>query len=364
MRILHIIAPAPTGGAESVVTNLARGQREANLDARVLASITPADPEPHPFLAGLARLEVPHVVARVGARSVIEERRQFRAAVAAFRPDVIHSHGYRTDLLLLRTVRHGAATASTFHGFTGGSRKLSVYEFLQCRAARRVGAAIAVSRGIEERLRAAGVPPSRIRLIPNAVAPSDTTLSREDARALLRIPPEGLVVGWIGRLSREKGPDTMLDAAPHLLAGSTVAILGDGPMREDLTRRLAYTGATQVHLYGEVPSARRLMAAFDILALSSRTEGTPMVLLEAMQAGVPIVASSVGGVPALVGETAILVPPESPTGLATGCNALLRDAQRRQQLAEAARKRALQDFSVSRWVSAHAEAYELALREA
>src|SRR6185503_10335621 len=145
-----------------------------------------------------------------------------------------------------------------------------------------------------------GVPPDRIRLMPNAWS-GEAPLPREVAREKLGLPQNGWIIGWVGRLSGEKGPDVMLRAFRRLPPEAQLSVVGDGPLRTSLEGEArAENLGDRVRWHGSVPDAGRLMTAFDAVALSSRTEGTPMTVLEAMAAGVPVVATSVGGVPDLL----------------------------------------------------------------
>src|SRR5438445_660148 len=112
--------------------------------------------------------------------------------------------------------RLGIPVVTTVHGFTGGGWKLWLYEWLQCRAIRRFDAVVAVSRPLVERLERARVPRSRIHAVPNAWRALARPLDRPAARRALGIPSGGLVVGWVGRLSHEKGLDVLLEALPHV----------------------------------------------------------------------------------------------------------------------------------------------------
>src|SRR5262249_32473885 len=160
------------------------------------------------------------------------------------------------------------------------------YERLQRRAFRRFEAVVAVSRPLATLLRNDGIAPSRVHLIPNGYA-APVFSPRDEARQSLGLGP-GFVAGWIGRLSHENAPDVF--AAALSRRGSDVAgvVVGDG--RES-------TRNPRVIWKGRGPDAGLLIKAFDVLVLSSRTEGTPIVLFEAMAAGVPVVATAVGGVP-------------------------------------------------------------------
>jgi glycosyltransferase involved in cell wall biosynthesis len=136
-------------------------------------------------------------------------------------------------------------------------------------------------------------------------------------------------------------------------------VIGDGPNQTALVRRAAGLGLGEsVQWSGGRPDASRLFAAFDAFALSSRTEGTPIVLFEAMAAGVPIVASRVGGVPDVVGEReAWLVGPEDSEALANALIELQGNRPEAVRRAEAARQRLSAEFRVEPWLDAYEAIY-------
>ncbi|HEX8246508.1 MAG TPA: glycosyltransferase, partial [Longimicrobium sp.] len=319
LTIVHVSAPAAYGGLERVVEALAAGQAARGHAVHLVAIV---DPGAEPALLDAARragVQV-HAVAppRRGYR---RERAEVRALLARIRPHVVHTHGYRADVLhggLARSL--GMATVSTVHGFTGGDWKNRVYESLQRRALRRFGAVVAVSAPMARQL--AGAP---VTVIRNAWSPAAPALGRRQAREGLGIEDGTFAIGWVGRLSHEKGADVLIAALPHL-AGLPyrAVVVGDGPERDAVARCAAELGvAERVDWRGAMPQAGRWMPAFDAFVLSSRTEGTPVTLLEAMAAGVPVVAASVGGVPDAVSSAeALLVPPEDPRALAAAVRAV------------------------------------------
>jgi glycosyltransferase involved in cell wall biosynthesis len=138
------------------------------------------------------------------------------------------------------------------------------------------------------------------------------------------------------------------------------AIVGDGPERAALE---AAAATAQVELLGERGDVPEQLAASDVFVLSSRSEGMPMSILEAMAAGLPVVASAVGGIPEIVrdGETGLLVPPGDADALAAALGRLLDDDGLRRRLGAAGRERALDEFDVVRFGDAHVDAYRRAL---
>jgi glycosyltransferase involved in cell wall biosynthesis len=139
----------------------------------------------------------------------------------------------------------------------------------------------------------------------------------------------------------------------------TISVIGDGSERarlEELTR--AEGLSDRVHFHGTVPDAARYITAFDVFVLSSRSEGTPVTLLEAIAAKVPVVVTSVGGVPDVVGPAeAMLVPPEDPRALAEAIRLVIQDPTAAGRRAEAAAQRLHANFGMERWIDAHDRVY-------
>jgi glycosyltransferase involved in cell wall biosynthesis len=273
----------------------------------------------------------------------------------------VHTHGYRPDILDAPVARGaGVATVTTAHGFTGNTLKNRFYEWTQCRAFRRFDAVIAVANGVRKRLLRSGVPEERIHVVPNAHAAPTPPLPRRHARTELGLPPEGPpVIGWVGRVGPEKGPDTMIRAlAEPGLSEAHLCVVGEG-RSVDACRSLAaeLQVGDRVRWSGRVDEAGRLMAAFDVLCLSSRTEGTPMVLFEADGAGVVVVATAVGGVPQVLGDGWNLVQPEDAPALAAALARALRDPAAAHEARERARRRIRSQFDSTGWARRHLELY-------
>jgi len=356
--IVHVLACHSFGGAESVVRTLSTGLRERGHRPFVVAVVDPV-PTPHPFEVAVSEAGIEVVPLRVPPRAYLHERRRLAELLRRLRPRVVHTHGYRADVQAGAVAhRLGFPLVSTVHGFTGGDWKNRLYERLEERALRRYDAVVAVSRPLVERLRSRGVPVERIVCVPNAWRRRGQVLPRAEARRQLGLGDEEFVIGWVGRLSREKGADVLLDALSRGVEPSvTACVIGDGPERAALTRRAESLGV-RVLWTGVRPEAAELFAAFDAFALSSRTEGTPMVLFEAMDAGVPIVATRVGGVPEVLGEgEAWLVEPERPDALAAALRALRADRGEAARRALAARRRLEEAFAIEPWLDAYENLY-------
>jgi glycosyltransferase involved in cell wall biosynthesis len=275
------------------------------------------------------------------------------------RPDVVHTHGYRADVLGGLAVGTRSIRVTTVHGFTGGDWKNRFYEWLQIRTYRRFDAVVAVSRSVRERLQERGLRARRLELIPNAFSATGG-VSRSDARAELGLPADAKVVGWVGRLSVEKGADVLLAAAAQLTDRRICfSIIGEGQERAALEAQAAALGiGDRISWHGLVPGAGRLMPAFDLFVLSSRTEGTPIALFEAMAAAVPAVATTVGGVPDVLDpDSGWLIRANSPEHLAQAIEHALSARSEAERRAARARERLVRDFATGPWIDRYLELY-------
>jgi glycosyltransferase involved in cell wall biosynthesis len=195
----------------------------------------------------------------------------------------------------------------------------------------RLASAIVVnSAATAARLSARALPPGKLTIVPNGVDLARFSAQPPDPalRATLGLDPTLPIVGFFGRLEYRKGVDVLLDAAArvHSKLPVTFLLVGDGPMAAALATRTAAAGITArlVGWRGDVPDLMRLCA---VVVLPSRQEAFGRVLIEAMAAGVPVVATAVGGIPEVCvdGVTALLVPPEDPDALAVAIALTLTD---------------------------------------
>jgi glycosyltransferase involved in cell wall biosynthesis len=350
-----VLPVGDAGGAQTVVAALAVGLASAGVSSHVAGII--GDRAGHPWLERLAEAGVGVHVVRARARRYADEVAQVGAIAGRIGAVVVHSHAYRADYVTWRAHRGQWAHAVTAHGFTGGGWRDRVYESIGRWLMTRADATIAVSHPLAALLRSAGVPAARLHVLPNVLGPV-AAADRRAARAALGLSDTDRVVGFIGRLGREKGADQLLAAVPQLPLGTRVVLVGDGPERGALEAQAASRPPSQVTFAGTVTDAGRLVRAFDVICLPSRTEGTPMVLLEALAAGVPAVAFGVGGIPdVLAAAPEWLVPPGDTAALARGLTAVLTAPE-----ASAVQARSLGSLRAARhnpaaWIAAHRRIY-------
>lgn len=368
LSIVHLCTPARVGGLERVVQGLATWTARAGHEVTVIA-VCPPGTDLEEFEAPMARDRVPVLRLESRGRAYLRERRRVTALLRSLAPDVLHCHGYRTDLLHGGPARsQGIATVSTLHGSSRMGGLSHLFEWWQERALARFDAVIAVSEPLRRSLAARGVPADRLHLIPNGWVPPERYLDRTEARKELGVPEQGFLLGWIGRLIPIKGCDVFVEALALLGAEAPAwhaVIIGDGPERKALDQLARDRGvADRVTFTGSVPEAARIVQALDLFVLSSRSEGTPMTVLEVMGAGVPVVATEVGGVPEVV-EPPVggwLAPPEDPEALAGTLLEVLSDNAERSRRGREGKARATMVYGTGPWIAQHLRAYRAANR--
>jgi glycosyltransferase involved in cell wall biosynthesis len=296
----------------------------------------------------------------VPGRQYGEERKSIGQLARRIGAEVIHTHGYRPDVVDAPVGRAvGLPIVSTVHGFTGGGMRNRIYERLQLFRLRRFDGVVAVSRPIAKKLVTSGVRPDRVHCIPNAWLGGGVTLPAAEARRVLDLDATKRWIGWVGRISHEKGLDVMIEALA-ILDDPTVAlvVMGRGPEEQAVRARAQQLGiSARIKWCGVVENAERYFAAFDVFVLSSRTEGTPMVLLEAMSYQLPIVATAVGGIPDVLDrEQALLVERANPAALASAIASVFSDPAASRQRAQKAQAR-LTAFAPEPWLRSYESLY-------
>jgi glycosyltransferase involved in cell wall biosynthesis len=231
-------------------------------------------------------------------------------------------------------------TVHTFHGHVlqeyFSRLRNAAFAETERRLAARTDALVGVAPWVRDDLLAMGIGrPDRWHVVPIGVD-VDTLLRRRvpvaQARARLGLPVDGPVIGVVGRLAPIKDHRTFLEAAARLLRERpdvTFVVAGDGELRGDLEREARTLLGDRVRFLGWVHDLPALYGAMDIVALTSRLEGTPVSLVEASASGTPAVATSVGGVPDVVRHevTGLLVPPRDPVAVAAQLLTLLEDPE-------------------------------------
>ena len=334
LHVLHVLGNAIVGGMETSVIRLARELPQTSFRMSVLCPF-------ESFVTSELRSAGCHVlIAPVRDDPSWEAAQAAAAYVQDEHVDVVHAHLANAHVL-------GAVVSSltqrpclaTIHG-----RSLTMLDLEAHRLADTMHMCV-VCNVAYSHARTLGVARDRLYLIPNGVPFADAKAT-VDVRDVLGVASDVPVVGFVGRLSPEKSPEAFLRMAwlvAHQHPTVTFAIIGNGILRGELQQMArAFDIADRVRFLGERHDVRGLLSSLTLLALTSRAEGMPLALMEAMAEGIPVVATAVGGVPELVehDRSGLLVGPGDITQMAEYVVALLDDAQRRRALGEYAQSRA------------------------
>ncbi len=352
MNIAHLTSSPFFGGPERQMLGLAR----ALPDAYRSVFLAFAEGEKHRALLGqvgqhgFEGVVLRHNYPRVGA--VVNE---IANTLQRLGTDILCCHGYKADLLGWWAARRaGVHVISVSHGWTGATIKVRVYEALDRIVLRWMDCVVAVSEAQAVKVRRWGVPAERVVVVHNAIRPEISEEPTTRHRGLLKglfAEPFSRIVGAIGRLSPEKGFEHLVKAALIVTRRDPsvgFVLFGDGPLRETLTRQIVASGLQgKFVLAGFRNDVERFLPLMDVLALPSYTEGLPVVVLEAFAAGVPVVATRVGGTPEVVedGVNGYLVEPEDASALARRIREVLRSEPDRLAMGQRGRQHVLENFT-------------------
>lgn len=329
MRVVLVLATS-TGGIGQHVRSLAAGLRSRG-DAVTVAG--PAQTQHRFDFRAIGATFVP-----VGGRQAIPVLRRLLRS----RPvDVVHAHGLRAGLVAgIATPRRLPLVITWHNALLAGGPSRVLLTGLEVYGARRATVLLGASQDLVHRARRLGARDARPGPVAAPPLPAPMRTAR-DVRAELQAGERPLVLA-VGRLAPQKAYDVLLDAAGQWRTRAPqplVVVAGDGPERRRLQQRID-SEALPVRLLGHRDDVPDLLAAVDVAVLTSTWEARALVAQEALRAGVPLVATAVGGVPELVGSAARLVPPDNGAAVAAEVAAILDDPDLAQQLRAAGRDRA------------------------
>ena len=355
--VAHVVLSLDVGGLERVVLDLAREGRALGQGVSIACVERPGALADEARAMGVA---VACAGKRPGLRPATVGR--LRSIIRDLGPEVVHTHqvGALAYAGPAARLAGGIPVLHTEHGKHYGSRART--RLLGRLAAGFASRFACVSADIAGEVVRRGVAPRRkVVVVPNGidVGRFADAGGRAEGRAALGIPADAPVVGTVGRLSEVKRQDRLIRAFASVageVPGARLLIVGDGPLMGELTGLARSLGVgDRVHLAGYQARPEAFLAMMDVFALTSRSEGMPLSVLEAWAAGLPVVASRVGGLPEMVveGESGLLFDPEDEPALAAHLLGLLRDPGRRRRLGAAGREVVGREYSLR----AMAEAY-------
>jgi glycosyltransferase involved in cell wall biosynthesis len=352
VRVVHVHRIAGIGGSERHLLTLLPALAAHGVEPAFVGLEAPGDPDP--FYAELERAGVPY--------RRVRSARRLGAAISSFRPELVHTHLVHADVF--GALAAGATPlVSTKHNddpFRSGP-----FRFVERALARRARAVIAITHALARfTVDRVGVPRDKVTVVHYGL---DELPRGWSANPALELPASARVLLSVGRLAPQKGHDVTVRAFARVRQSApdaVLVILGEGPERgrlDALGRELAL--GESFRLPGRAGDIAAWLQRAELIVHAARWEGFGLVLLEAMLASLPLVATRVSAIPEIVadGETGVLVPPDEPGALALALGDLLREPDRARRLGEAGLARARAEFSVERMTRATVDVYRRAL---
>ena len=363
LRVCHFVSGDAWGGLEAMVLSLMRAQ---HADPAYEVSLIALN-DGRLYREAMAEGIVVHLLPEHELNGW-QLLRRLRRLLTSLRAQVLHTHRYKENFFsYLVAPALGIRPVVTLHGYGPSSFTLSgiktfVRDAISFRLARRARAQfVAVSRDLQRLYRPND---DGCITIPNGVAIPLAAPRRREQQ------DRGVVIGWVGRLVPIKSVGTLLEALAHLGADRgqpTLLLVGDGPERTALGEQARRLGIQdRVQFTGYVENLSPYLSRMDVFALPSRHEGAPMALLEAMAAGVPVVAARVGGIPEMVGESgaACLVDGHDPLVWAGALESILADRTATDEMVARARRLVVEHFSVDAMHARYGELYHTMIARA
>jgi glycosyltransferase involved in cell wall biosynthesis len=373
IRVLRVIARLNVGGPSLHVSYLTRELDLRGYKTTLVAGRVGEEEGSMSYIAeelGVVPVYVPELQREISFAPDIGAVLRLRSMIKELRPHIIHTHTAKAGAVgraaaLLSGRDRPKAVVHTFHGHVLRGyfepTATAMFKQLERRLARATDALVAVSPQVRDDLVRLGVAPAnRIAVIRLGLDLEQRTRSTPDARKRLRaqlgIPDDRFVVGWLGRMTEIKRADDLIRAFASVRRRGLQAdllLVGDGPLRRALTDLAAELGVLEhCHFTGYRSDVGEIYAAVDAFSLTSANEGTPATIIEAQAAGLPVVATNVGGVADVVrdGESGILAEAGDVEAVADGLARLAEDAGLRRQLGEFGRTFVMGRYSVPRLV--------------
>lgn len=327
---IQLVSTGGFYGAERTLLELATFLRDQGWDSRIVALEGDGAGElmrraAEQGIAGEAYVQT-------GRLGLLPMLRRLKATLAGLPHAVVHSHGYKPDILLAALgVPRRFPCLATCHSWYSETAKLKLLEYLDKWALRRFDHAVAVSEEIYSDLRASGIPARRLSKIDNGISvPILHSHECAKIRAEWHLAPGEKLIVQIGRLAKSKRNTMLLKAVAGLTPDIVVKVVlvGDGEERLALEQYVRNLGIdARVFFAGYRRNAAAIIAAADVLVITSNKEGLPIVLLEAMAVGCPIIATNVGAIPQVLdAESAWLIPIDDIAALSNALSEALGNA--------------------------------------
>jgi len=364
-KVLLLSPQHGIGGSERILLTLARGLIRRGIAVQtVLAAVPGVEQTLEWFRQEGVQAEASAAMRPLEAPRTRQDMASLRRLVRASSAGVVHLHyggNYASfkDVMAVRAAGRKRCIL-TLHN---ASPLTDARQRQAMRLSAWLSHAVTVpSDALRQVLVEAGVPASKVYLVPNGVPVPQAPPSRAEARSRLGLPPDAFVLSAVARLIPEKGLAELIEAVariPDPRHEIRLVLAGEGPAQADLEAQARRQLGDRACFLGRVLDIGVIYAASDVFALPSHMESFGLVFIEAALYGVPSIGTAVGGIPDTVadGKTGLLVPVRAPDALAEAIRRLRDDPALRRRLGEAARARAYEEFSDRRMVERYAQIY-------
>jgi len=364
IKLLHVITHLPIGGAQDntlyTVELLNKGKYDISLSCNLNGELVSRAKK----VKHLKLYDVPNLRREV---SIINDIRAFLYLYKLIKKEnftIIHTHSSKAGFLgrIAAMLNKTPIVIHTIHGFAFhdymNSFKKNIFIYLEKLSAKWTHGLVTVSNLNKKKVVDLGIAP--IEKLKNIYSGIDLTLfineKNDQFRKELNLDSNHLLLGSVGRLSNQKDPITMIEAFCIVIKrfpNAHLTLVGEGELRDEILIKIDQLQLNgRVHLTGNKNDPWKIYHSLDLFIMSSIYEGLGRSITEALSCGVPVVCTSVEGVPEIVrdNETGILVPPKDPSALATGIIKSLNDMDNARKMAEEGRKFVNENFDVKKMV--------------
>lgn len=326
MNILYIITSGDMGGAQYYVLKLAQAFKGSIVTGAEKDELVASANK-----LGIKTYQLPSLKRAISPWYDCWALFDLVRLVKQLKPDIIHLNSSKAGFIgsLIKIFVPKVIIVYTAHGFVfnepGSKLKTVFYTFMEKLASRFRDYIIAVSEADRQSaLKKHIINPNKISVIYNGLS-AIPFVSKAVARQELGLPGQGFIAGTLSNHYHTKGLDILIQAVSQLSNTEVhFAVIGQGPIQNQLETQINNLHLNdRILLLGHKKAASTYLAAFDMFIMPSRKEGFPFAILEAMQAGLPIIASNVGGIPEALSDAGILVPPQDPAALAQAIKHLI-----------------------------------------
>ena len=383
MKILSLVEAANVNAVAKLVIDFyvtAREMAASRSDLRSFAGsivtfdrISGGEHQSNDFIKAVQKAEIEIDVISEAGRFDLRVVSALKEIVSRREPDIIVTNSVKSHFIMWRSRLWKKYPWVAFHhGYTTTDRKMRLYNRFDRWSLPKADVVVTVCQAFARELDdIAGVPTEKLRVQHNSIRPAPPA-SIEDVdnlRERLTVSGDQQIILCIGRLSKEKAHADLIEtfknlSQTHQDLNCQLLIVGDGPERESLSALAEASGfAERIVFTGQVTDVRPYYALADVFVLPSHSEGSPNVLLEAMAARLPVVATEVGGVPEIVDdqESALLVPAKQPLTLATAIAQVLRNPDMGGKLADAAAARLATNHTAEAYFESIVSIYQSAI---